>query len=270
MCGIAGIYRFGAHDPTGPHREADRRLVAAMMRAIEYRGPDDSGLESIGRATLGVQRLSILDVSGGHQPLSDASGRVWAMQNGEIYNFPALRAELATRHALRTHTDTELLPHLWLEERERGIERLDGMFACAILDTADDTLLLARDPLGVKPLYLARSGDRLLFASELKALLCDPDLPRELDLDAIGAYLALGFIPGEATPFRAVRKLRPGCRVLATPGGMHVERYFVLPRFFEAPAGRTADAVADEAGERLGTATRAMPVSYTHLTLPTN
>jgi asparagine synthase (glutamine-hydrolysing) len=208
-----------------------------------------------------VQRLSILDVSGGHQPLSDASGRVWAMQNGEIYNFPALRAELATRHALRTHTDTELLPHLWLEERERGIERLDGMFACAIIDTADDTLLLARDPLGVKPLYLARAGDRLLFASELKALLCDPDLPRELDLDAIGAYLALGFIPGEATPFRAVRKLRPGSRVLATPGGMRVERYFAWPRFFEAPAGRTAEAVADEAGERLGTATRAMLLS---------
>ena len=101
MCGIAGIYRFGGHRPTTQERVADRNLVATMMQAIEYRGPDDSGLESIGRATLGVRRLSILDVSGGHQPLSDASGRVWAMQNGEIYNFPALRAELAQRHRLR-------------------------------------------------------------------------------------------------------------------------------------------------------------------------
>ena len=261
MCGIAGVYRFGAPGPAAPQRVADQRLVATMMQAIEYRGPDDSGLESIGRATLGVRRLSILDVSGGHQPLADASGRVWAIQNGEIYNFPALRAELASRHRLRTHTDTELLPHLWLEERERGIERLDGMFACAILDTADDTLLLARDPMGVKPLYLARTGDRLLFASELKALLCDPELPRELDLEAVGAYLALGFVPGEATPFRAVRKLRPGCRVLVTPDGMHMERYWPWPRFFEAPAGRTLEDCADEAGERLGAATRAMLLS---------
>jgi asparagine synthase (glutamine-hydrolysing) len=261
MCGIAGVYRFGAHGPSAPERDADRLLVATMMQAIEYRGPDDSGLETIGRATFGVRRLSILDVGGGHQPLADASGRVWAMQNGEIYNFPALRAELAARHPLRTHTDTELLPHLWLEGRERGIERLDGMFACAIFDAADDTLLLARDPLGVKPLYLARVGDRLLFASELKALLCDPELPRELDLDAVGSYLALGFIPGEATPFRAVRKVRPGCRVIATPFAMRSERYWQLPRFFAGPEGRSLEACADEAGERLGAATRAMLLS---------
>src|SRR5262245_46287647 len=190
MCGIAGIYRRGEAPPTDRERAADRAFVATMMRAIEYRGPDDHGLESLGRATLGVRRLSILDVGGGHQPLADASGRVWAIQNGEIYNFPGLRAELAQRHALRTHTDTGLLPHLWLELRERSVERLDGMFACAILDTADDTLLLARDPLGVKPLYLTRNDDRLLFASELKAILCDAEVPRDLDLEAIAAYLA--------------------------------------------------------------------------------
>src|SRR5947209_7655241 len=119
MCGIAGVYRFGTHAPTEPERAADRALAATMLRAIEYRGPDDLGLESIGRATLGARRLSILDVSGGHQPLADASLRVWAVQNGEIYNFPTLRAELVARHALRTHTDTELLPYLWLEGRER-------------------------------------------------------------------------------------------------------------------------------------------------------
>ena len=261
MCGIAGVYRFGSHATTEPERAADRALAATMLRAIEYRGPDDTGLESIGRATLGVRRLSILDVGGGHQPLADAAKRVWAVQNGEIYNFPALRAELAARHPLRTHTDTELLPYLWLEGRERSVERLDGMFACAVFDTADETLLLARDPLGVKPLYLARSGERLLFASELKAILCDPDLPRDLDREAVGAYLALGFVPGAATPFRAVRKVRPGCRVLATPTGMRTERYWAWPEFFTSAPRGDADSIASEVGERLGAATRSMLLS---------
>jgi len=224
MCGIAGIYRLGEAPPGERARLEDRERVATMLQAIEYRGPDDAGLEQPGRATFGVRRLSILDVEGGHQPLSDASGRVWAMQNGELYDFPRLRAELARRHDLRTHTDTELLPHLWLERGVAAVEGLRGMFAVAIHDTADGTLLLARDPLGVKPLYWARAGDRLLFASEMKALLTDPGLPRELDLDGVGRYLALGFVPGEATAFRAIRKLRPGCRLVATPAGLRIER----------------------------------------------
>src|SRR5262245_3706134 len=192
MCGIAGIYRRGEAPPTDRERAADRAFVGEMMRAIEYRGPDDEGLESIGRATLGVRRLSILDVAGGHQPLCDVGARVWAIQNGEIYNFPELRAELAARHSLRTRTDTELLPHLWLEHGARTPERLKGMFALAIYDTRDETLLLARDALGVKPLYVAQREGRLLFASELKCLLCAPDVPRELDEESIALYLALG------------------------------------------------------------------------------
>src|SRR5439155_16805522 len=115
MCGIAGIYRRGDRPPTDAERAADVALVRTMLRAIEYRGPDDEGLESIGRVTLGVRRLAILDVLGGHQPIADASERVWAIQNGEIYNYPALRADLITRHPLRTSTDTEVLPWLWLE-----------------------------------------------------------------------------------------------------------------------------------------------------------
>jgi asparagine synthase (glutamine-hydrolysing) len=134
------------------------------------------------------------------------------------------------------------------------------MFAAAIHDTADGTLLLARDPLGVKPLYWARVGDRLLFASEMKALLTDPELPRELDLDGVSRFLALGFVPGEATAFRAIRKLRPGCRLVATPAGLRCERYWAWPTFEADPglAERSLDQLADEVGARLGEATRAM------------
>lgn len=265
MCGIAGIYRRGSSEPGPAEREQDRALVARMLRSIEYRGPDDEGLESVGRATLGVRRLAILDVAGGHQPLSDAGGRVWAMQNGELYDYPALRRDLAARHPLRTHTDTELLPYLWLEQGPEFVQRLRGMFALAVYDVAAGTLLLARDPYGVKPLYLAEVGDRVLFASELKALLCDPNLPRELDLEALGGYLAFGWTPGEATPFRAVRRLRPGCRLLLRPGDAAVrpERYWPWPRFFTrtAAAAIPAEELAEEAGRRLGQAASAMLLS---------
>ncbi|HKQ57921.1 MAG TPA: asparagine synthase (glutamine-hydrolyzing), partial [Candidatus Eisenbacteria bacterium] len=262
MCGIAGLYRRGTHPPDDAERARDRALVDAMLRAIAYRGPDDLGIESIGRATIGVRRLAILDVAGGHQPLADRERRVWAAQNGEIYNFPELRADLATRWPLTTHTDTELLPYLYLEQGADCVRALRGMFACAIYDTAAETLLLARDPLGVKPLYVAESGDRVLFASELKALLCDPELSRELDLEALGRYLALGFVPGAATIVRAVRKVRPGTRVVLTPGGRRDERYWSWPRFFGGGGPpEPIERVADEAGRRLADSTRAMLLS---------
>ncbi len=263
MCGIAGIYRFGEAPLAEPARAEDRERVAAMLRAIEYRGPDDVGLEQAGRVTFGVRRLSILDVEGGHQPLCDASGRVWAMQNGELYDFPRLRAELCRRHRFRTRTDTELLPHLYLERGVDAVAGLRGMFALAIHDTLDGTLLLARDPLGVKPLYWARVEDRLLFASELKALLTDPAVPRDLDLRGVSRFLALGFVPGEATVFRAVRKLRPGCRMVARATGMRVERHWKWPEFERDPAlaELSLDALADEVGTRLAASTRAMLLS---------
>lgn len=234
-----------------------------MLRCIEYRGPDDSGLESIGRATLGVQRLAILDVAGGHQPIADASGRVWAIQNGEIFNFPALRADLARRHVLRTHTDTELLPCLWLEHGKEAVRSLTGMFALAIYDRADESLVLARDPLGVKPLYVTRIGDRLLFASELKALLCDPEVPRTLDLVSLGRYLALGFVPGSRTIFRGIRKVRPGCRVVVRPGSEHEERYWPWPRFGPDPGAPepSAESIDAEISRRIAESTRSMLLS---------
>jgi len=263
MCGIAGVHRFGRGPLSEDVRRADHALVATMLDTLRYRGPDDVGLEQPGRVTFGARRLSILDVAGGHQPLADASGRVWAMQNGELYDFPQLRAGLSARHRFRTHTDTELLPALYLERGIGAVEGLRGMFAVAIHDTADGTLLLARDPHGVKPLYWARVGDRLLFASELKALLVDPELPRELDLDGVSRFLALGFIPGERTAFRAVRKLRPGGRLVATPDTLRVDRHATWPTFAPATvaADRPLDAYADEVATRLADSTQAMLLS---------
>jgi len=261
MCGIAGLYRLGDRLLTDAERAADRALVTRMLAAIRYRGPDDEGLESVGRATLGVRRLSILDVNGGHQPLSDSSGRVWAIQNGEIYNFPELRRDLASRHPLRTQTDTELYPYLWLERGPAAVEALRGMFAAAVYDSADQRMLLARDPLGVKPLYVAEHGGRLRFASEIKALLADESLPRTLDAEALGLYFALGFVPGERTVFAGVKKLRPGCRVLVTPAGARSERYWPWPRFDRPNTDATVEDATAEARRLLADSAEAMLLS---------
>ncbi|MEO5617973.1 MAG: asparagine synthase (glutamine-hydrolyzing), partial [Candidatus Eisenbacteria bacterium] len=257
MCGIAGLYRLG-DAPGEAERAADRALVARMLTTLVHRGPDDEGLESVGRATLGVRRLSILDVVGGHQPLADASGRVWAIQNGEIYNFPELRRDLSGRHTLRTHTDTELLPYLWRERGPAMVEALRGMFALAVFDADAESLLLARDPIGVKPLYVTEHGGRLRFASELKALLVDPELPRVLDPMAIGQYLALGFVPGQRTVFTGIRKLRPGCRMIVTPRDTRTERYWAWPDFGRPRADWTVETATAEARRLLADSAEAM------------
>ncbi len=231
MCGIAGVYRFGFAPISEHTAREDRAGVDHMLATLRHRGPDDDGLEALGRATLGARRLSILDVRGGHQPLADPTGQVWAVQNGEIYNFPALRRALASEFNFRTHTDTEILPALYLRDGCACVESLRGMFACAIFDQREDALLLARDPLGVKPLYYSVNSDRLLFASEIKALLAVPSVDRELDREAIARFFALGFIPGAATPFQSIRKLRPGSRLKASPVGIEIDRYWTWPAF---------------------------------------
>ncbi len=261
MCGIAGLYRPGEGPVEAHHASADREDVARMVAALVHRGPDDAGLVQAGRATLGVRRLAILDVEGGHQPIADASGRVWAVQNGELYNFPELRRDLAARHPLRTRTDTELLPYLWLERGTGAVEALRGMFAVAVADTRDDTLLLARDPLGVKPLYVAEHRGRLAFASELKALLALEAFPRDLDPEALAGFLALGFVPGERTAIAAIRKLRPGCRMIVTPRGSRTERYWAWPRFGAAPAALGVAEATAEARRLLGDSAEAMLLS---------
>src|SRR3954452_1672332 len=196
MCGIAGAAWTDAGTPL-----ADDRL-AAMTARIAHRGPDDSGVYRDGHAALGFRRLSIIDLAGAHQPLSNEDGTVWTVFNGEIYNFPALRHRLEARgHTLRSAGDTEVLVHLYEDEGPGLFALLRGMFALAIWDAPRRLLVLGRDRLGQKPLIYRHEGDRIVFASELKALLALPeaDFPREVDPRALDRYLTYGYIPHPAT-----------------------------------------------------------------------
>ena len=226
MCGITGAFRISGGD-SAPLPEHVLRRMAAQ---IEYRGPDDAGFVSGSGCSLGARRLSIIDVEGGHQPFANESGRIWAAQNGEIYNHAALRAELQSRgHTLRSRCDTEVLPHLYEEHGPELSERLRGMFAFAVWDQDRRRGVLVRDRLGIKPLYYAVVGDVVVFGSELKCLIASGLVGAELDPEAIAAYLTLGFVPSPLTPLRQVRKLNPGERLVVEDGRVRVERWWRYP-----------------------------------------
>jgi len=197
-----------------------------MRAAIVHRGPDDGSTDALGACVLGHQRLKIVDLETGYQPVSNETGDVVAVFNGEVYNFPALRDELRG-HEVRGTGDTPVLPHLYEEHGPAFVERLHGMFALALWDGPRSRLVLARDRLGKKPLLWTRLPDgTLAFASELKALLRLPDLEREIDLEAVDAYLALQYVPGDRTALRGVHKLPPGHLLVAEGGSVRVERYW--------------------------------------------
>jgi asparagine synthase (glutamine-hydrolysing) len=220
MCGICGLYApSGAPDP---------RLVDAMRARIRHRGPDQGSSDALGACVLGHQRLRVIDLEQGFQPVSGESGEVTAVFNGELYDFPALRAELAAAgHHVRGSGDTPVIPHLYEEHGPGFVERLDGMFALALWDAPRERLLLARDRLGKKPLVWTRLEDgTLAFASELKALLALPGVRVEPDLAALDAYLALQYVPGERTGLKGVQRLPPGHLLVAERGEVHVERYW--------------------------------------------
>ncbi len=205
MCGIAGFI-----DPQ-TSLEPRAAAVARMCTAMLHRGPDDEGLESAGAATLGMRRLAIFDPANGHQPIRSADGRFTLVFNGAIYNFRALRDELAgAGHAFRTHCDTEVLLAAYVHWGERCLARLRGMFAFAVWDDRERTLFLARDPFGIKPLYYRHEGTRLLFASELNALLASATFPAEIDPLSVADYLAWFAVPAPRTIYRDVFTLRPG------------------------------------------------------------
>nr|MDQ4042138.1 asparagine synthase (glutamine-hydrolyzing) [Actinomycetota bacterium] len=237
MCGIAGI-----HAPGGA---ADARVVAAMTRTLAHRGPDGDGFFEAPGVALGMRRLAIVDPEHGHQPLRDESGDVVAVFNGEIYNHAQLRRELEARgHRLRSGSDGEVIPHLFEEEGPRFVARLNGIFAIALWDGRTRTLHLFRDRFGVKPLYYARDGDRLAFASEVKALLADPSVPRDVDPVAVDEFLTLRFVPSPRTALRAVRKVPPGVVLSAGDGnGLRETEYAVEP---PAPVRRDRAALVAE------------------------
>src|SRR6478736_9780417 len=218
VCGIAGLY-----SPAGtPNPE----LVDAMRAVLVQRGPDEGSTDVFGHCVLGHQRLKVIDLETGYQPVSNEGGDVVAVFNGEAYNFMSLRDQLGA-HEVRGTGDTPILPHLYEESGPHFVERLHGMFALALWDGPRSRLVLARDRLGKKPLLWTRLPDgTLAFASELKALLRLPDLEREIDLEAVDAYLALQYVPGDRTALRGVHKLPPGHLLVAEGGSVRVERYW--------------------------------------------
>ena len=221
MCGICGV---AGGDPA-----RGRELVGRMCAAMVHRGPDDEGIAQFDGVSLGMRRLSIIDLSGGHQPMHNEDSTVWVVQNGEIYNHLKLRDELiAASHTFVTQSDTEVLVHAYEQWGEGMVERLNGMFAFALVDRRTGTVFLARDRMGIKPLHYAVDGDRLVFASELKGLLRDPALRRGIDPVALDEYLAYEFVPSPRSIVRGVNKLRPGHTLTwsVAEGKAQVKRYW--------------------------------------------
>ena len=221
MCGICGV---AGGDPA-----RGRELVGRMCAAMVHRGPDDEGIAQFDGVSLGMRRLSIIDLSGGHQPMHNEDSTVWVVQNGEIYNYLELRDELiAASHTFVTQSDTEVLVHAYEQWGEGMVERLNGMFAFALVDRRTGTVFLARDRMGIKPLHYAVDGDRLVFASELKGLLRDPALRRGIDPVALDEYLAYEFVPSPRSIVRGVNKLRPGHTLTwsVAEGKAQVKRYW--------------------------------------------
>ncbi|HET7342095.1 MAG TPA: asparagine synthetase B, partial [Methylomirabilota bacterium] len=220
MCGIAGIVG-------GPPAE---RTLEAMLKTLEHRGPDDAGVHVVAGAALGMTRLAIIDLVTGRQPITSEDGTATIVFNGEIYNFRALRAELTARgHRFRTQSDTEVILAAWRADGEACVERLRGMFAFAIWDAPRRALFLARDRLGKKPLYYWQDGATLVFASEIKALLCHPGPGREVDWTAWHHYLAYGYTPAARSAFAGIAKLPPGHTATLADGRLTLRRYWTLP-----------------------------------------
>ena len=225
MCAIVGIVQLDPRERVGDVR------LKRMRDVLHHRGPDGAGLWIEGPVGLGHRRLAIVDVAGGHQPMANEDQTVWIVFNGEIYNHAELRPELEARgHRYRTRSDTETILHLYEEEGERCVERLRGMFAFAVWDRTRRRLLLARDRLGIKPLYYARTDRELLFASEIKALLAASPIRAEFNEAVLPEYLATRFVAGEETFFRGIRKLLPGHTLSwSLADGFRERRYWRLP-----------------------------------------
>lgn len=220
MCGISGIYQSKG----GP---IDRGLLTKMTSIIQHRGPDGAGFYQGDGIGLGHRRLSIIDIGGGAQPISNEDQSIQVVFNGEIYNFIELREDLVAKgHVFKTRSDTEVIVHGYEEWGVDCVSRFNGIFAFALWDSKCRSLLLARDHLGVKPLYYVDLGDRFLFASEIKSLLVDPGCPKEVDLKALGELFTLRYVPSPDTLFHGIKKLPPAHLMVLGPGGSEIIRYW--------------------------------------------
>src|SRR5271165_6781615 len=214
MCGIAGVLEFGRD------ARANAAALREMCRVISHRGPDDDGFHADGGCAIGMRRLSIVDLATGHQPISNEDGSLWIVFNGEIYNHLSLRESLIARgHHYTTHSDTETVIHLFEEYGEDCVQHLRGMFAFAIWNRNTKTLFIARDRLGIKPLYYKLTPERLLFGSEIKAVLAHGGVRPEFNRAALPEYLAFGYLSGEESFYAGIRKLLPGHTMTIGPDG---------------------------------------------------
>jgi asparagine synthase (glutamine-hydrolysing) len=257
MCGIAGLFHPDVPKPVDPSR------VRAMADALAHRGPDGSGVWTGPGVGFGHRRLSIIDLEGGIQPMLSADGRLALTYNGEIYNFREVRGELESLgHAFATSSDTEVILAAWAQWGTDCLSRFNGMFAFALFDAHADTLFLARDRLGVKPLYLATLPDgALIFASELKGLLAHPSLRRTPSPQALDDYLAYGYVPDDACMVEGVTKLAAGCFLLADRrrGTVRTERWWDVD--YSSPSRARAADLEEELTERLRAAVRSRMVA---------
>jgi asparagine synthase (glutamine-hydrolysing) len=249
MCGICGVYNMQSGEPVS------RSLIERMTALIDHRGPDDRGLHLDGNLALGFARLSIIDLSGGHQPMCNETGDVWVVFNGEIWNYKALRQSLLEKgHRFRTSCDTETIVHAYEEYGVDCISHLHGMFGLAVWDGPRRRLLLARDRVGKKPLYYSSVNGDLLFASEIKSLLCHPSVRREADVQALADFLSVRHVPGPATLFAGIYKVLPGHWLLCEDGAIKQGCYWDFT--FGEPEKRPLDDYVHGIRERVTLAVR--------------
>ena len=253
MCGIGGVFAFDSAAPV------DLSVLQRMCESLQHRGPDDDGIfiEEEGRIGLAHRRLSIIDLATGHQPMSNEAQTLWIVYNGEIYNSPELRRQLQRAgYRFATTSDTEVIIHLYDSMGEPAFTRLNGMFAFALYDRRNQTLVLARDIFGVKPLYYMVHEGRLLFGSEIKAILADRSVPRALDHEALDTFLTLRYSPSPQTLFKGIRKLPPGHLLRVTRSGSVTVEPYNLERpaldecISEAEATEEYDRLLGQAVER--------------------
>ncbi len=224
MCGIVGIYNWDSED------RVDEQTIRAMCLPIVHRGPDDEGVHVDGRMGMGMRRLSIIDLAGGHQPIFSEDGQIAVVLNGEIYNFQELRRKLeAGGHRFRSRTDTEVLVHGYEQWGDDLPRKLNGMFAFCIWDARQRRVVLARDRIGIKPLYVYRDHKRIAWASEIKALLTLPGVRAELDEAALLRFLTFGYVPAPRTLFRGITKMSPASVVTLQDGKEAADTYWNLP-----------------------------------------
>ncbi len=223
MCGICGFYEYQNHKPAG------RQILGDMLNVMHHRGPDDSGVYLDKDVALGMRRLSIIDLDGGKQPICNEDGTLVTVFNGEIYNYRSVREQLENRgHTFATASDTEVIVHLYEDFGEECVQHLRGMFGLALWDTKRRRLFVARDRLGIKPLYYTQTGGNLIFASEIKAILQHPAVQVRLNAEGLNNFLSLKYVPAPQTMFDGIHALPPGCSLICDANGVKIVRYWDL------------------------------------------